>query len=55
MDVTRDEFWVYIAVTLLMGVIQKLNFDLYGQTMHFLKQKSSKDRSAVHLIDNLEQ
>ena len=38
-DVTRDEFWVYIAVTLLMGVIQKLNFDLYGQTMHFLKQK----------------
>ena len=28
-DVTHDEFWVYIAVTLLMGITQKPNFDLY--------------------------
>ena len=28
-DVTRDKFWVYIAVTLSMGITQKPNFDLY--------------------------
>ena len=28
-DVTHDKFWVYIAVILLMGIIQKPNFDLY--------------------------
>ena len=42
-DVTRDELWVYIAVTLLMGIIQKQTLIFTGQTMHFLKHKSSKD------------
>ena len=54
-DVTRDKFWVYIAGILLMGIIQKPNFDLYWSNNAFLKQKSSKDWSAVHVIDSLEQ
>lgn len=62
-DVTHDEFWVYIAVTLLMGITQKPNFDLYWSDDTFFKTKIFKKlisrtywqlRTIIHFSDPID-
>ena len=63
-DVTRDEFWVYIAVTLLMGIIQKSHFDLYWAEDAFFETQIFKRlisrtryrqlRTMIHFSDPLD-
>lgn len=64
MDVTRDEFWLYIAVTLLMGITQKPNFDLYWSDDAFFEIQIFKKlvsrtlywqlRTIIHFSDPLD-